>query len=306
MTTDAGTAVAPPPSAADAPPPDAPTQPLIATDQPDAFEQAAPTDQPDGGQTTETDTSETPPQPPAKPTLAELGLTDEDLEADPAIQSILARREEGVRQRSERVALAQAAAARSQWVASGQAADQLRNLALQAATAFDDNGQPTLQREQVEAVTGDILSSGAGHAVSVFGSVLGDDLPEGFTLTNEEQTALEAARAQVDRNPLNPEPLTREWLRVRDRARDATLEAAMLERVERTAAQRTQARAAEETARQTREQMRGAPGPTNINGTPPGRSYDLSTLEGIGAALSTGWEPSEDEFAEAYRRVSSG
>lgn len=302
MTTDVGTAVATPPAAADAPPPEAPTQPLTeAPDQSDAFAQTSPPDQAGSEQPPETDTSETPPAPPAKPKLADLGLTDEDLESDPAIQSILARREESVRRTSERRALAEAAAARSEFVASGRAVDSLRQLA-QAAT-FDDNGQPVIAREHVERVTGDILSAGAGNAVSVVGSVLGDDLPEGFTVTAEEQAALDGARALVDRNPLNPEPLFREWLRVRDRARDATREAEMLERVERQAAQRAQARAAEESARQNRDQVRGAPGPTNITGSPPGRAHDLTTLVGIGEALRNGWDPSDDEFAEAHRKA---
>jgi len=308
MTTEVrDTAAAPPADAANAAPPEAPAQPLPATDQPESFPQPASTDQPAGQEPTETEGPEAPAAPPAKPRLADLGLTDEDLESDERIQGLIARREESVRQRAERIALARAAADRSQFVASGMATDRLRELAVRAASTFDDNGQPQLDAKAVDGLTTDILSSGAGHAVSVFGAILGEDLPEGFeaTMTAEERSALEAAKAQVDANPLDPSPLTREWLRLRDRARDATLEAGMLERVERQAAQRAEARAAEETARQTREQLRAAPGPTNVNGTPVGRNFDTSTLEGIGQALQNGWDPSEDEFAEAYARAAN-
>lgn len=259
MTNEQGTAVAEPGTAFEAP------EVEIAQEAPEGIAPDQPIETPvtDDTETAETAEAETdaPEESPPDPFA---DLSDDDLRDHPKVKSLLAREGESTRQRTERETATRLHSQRQQYVATGQAKEDLTGLLVNAER--DEAGRPQIDSDRFEQITGDLMSSGSAAAVNVVASVLSELAGDGFAFEEGEQEVVDAALSRYYQNPADPSALIRAWLKPYARAQTSLSRDDIRKEVERDVRAEYKARDDAAKAKQATEGRKQSPGATNVNG----------------------------------------
>ena len=220
----------------------------------------------DGGEGSETDEAGDAPET-ATPSLLDAikGKSEKELEDIPEIKSLIARKGEGERRKAEHETAARLFAQQQEYAASGQATKDFIDLVAKANT--DANGNPQVDPDQANRITGALLGRGVGNAVDHFARVLNEATGDGFTLTADELDGVEGALARYRQKPTDPSPLIRAWLtpyarHVLDSQRESIKAEALKEARAEVEAQTKASKAKAAT------EARKGKSPTGVNGQP--------------------------------------
>lgn len=251
----------------------------------------------ESAETTETvEDSEAEDEPSPLPGLL-AALSEEELTQLPVFKDVLARRAESARVKSEADTASKIARERQDWAQTGKFADDLI-----AALSVED-GESTIDREAVTGVTERLIGVATRNAVQSVGTVIDAEVPSDFTMTREETQRSETASAAFIADPSRGGELIREWLSVvkRHAVESATPELRKQWEQERAKKDEAAATAAErEAADTTRAQQGGAT--RGVTGK-TASSFDLSTKLSMSRSKANGWNPTADEWDEAWART---
>lgn len=271
-------------------------------------------------QAPETETPETPEPtddaPPSDPPTTRMSATElaallaelpeEELTSIDPIKSVIARKGESERRRAEAQTAQRIFAERQQYAGTDAVVNDLAAIAREAE--LDERGNPTIDRSKVESAAARVLERGVGMSVQTLSQLLDTMADESFTLTPDEQDQIEAAKTLFHRNPLDPSPLYRSFLRPFVRSQTAALREEIAADERKKVQREFEAKLELERAKLTGDSRRSSTSATPLAGTPNGRPMTLTEID---AEPMAQWmaRPADERSrlireAEAYARQS--
>ena len=221
----------------------------------------------DATETVEAGAPETVTEEPAPPRSPLEGKSDEELDALPEVQSLLARRTESVKQKSRAESEKRESAARAQWAEEGEYANDFDAVLREAA----EQGESVLDRKKIQAVVGKLVQAVDETGAKALVNLMWDGTSDDYRIPKAALDKIEAAKGLS------------EWFAAH---RDAVVEARMetlrpqLEEKIRGEERKRLADAAKTEGLRTAEKARQEQGhPTSVDGgAAPGSNQKL-TLE---------------------------
>ena len=232
------------------------------------------------------------------------GLGDDELEKLAPVTSLVARKNESVRRKTEHEAATKRYTEEQQYAGSDAVISDLTEIARAAAENADEYGRPVVDPKSVGKATTAVLARGVAVGINMLSQLLEEQSGADFTLTKAETDGIAAAQVLYHRNPLDPTPLYRAFMspfvRSQTEVQRAELRAELTPVIRREEQDRIRAATAAAAG-----ESRTATAPTALNGASPSTAparADMTTFVGISAALRAGLA-TDAQAREAYAKL---